>query len=54
MLIAAALVAVGRDRAWIVADEDGRPKRLYARLGFAPAWLQYAFVRYPDSQRPPA
>jgi GNAT superfamily N-acetyltransferase len=53
-LIAAALHAGARETAWIVADEDGRPKRLYARLGFVPAWLQYAFVRYPESQRPPA
>jgi GNAT superfamily N-acetyltransferase len=53
-LIAGALAAGGRDLAWIVADEDGRPKRLYGRLGFVPVWLQYAFVRYPESHRPPA
>jgi GNAT superfamily N-acetyltransferase len=53
-VIAGALAAGGRALAWVVADEDGRPKRLYGRLGFAPVWLQYAFVRYPDSHRPPA
>jgi GNAT superfamily N-acetyltransferase len=53
-LVNSGLAAGGREQAWIVADEDGRPKRLYGRLGFVPAWLQYAFVRYPESQRPPA
>lgn len=53
-LITGALAGGGRELAWIVADEDGRPKRLYGRLGFVPAWLQYTFVRYPESHRPPA
>jgi ribosomal protein S18 acetylase RimI-like enzyme len=30
---------------WIVADDEGRPKRLYARLGFRPAWISAEFLR---------
>jgi GNAT superfamily N-acetyltransferase len=52
-LIETALAAGDRDTAWIVADDDGRAKPLYERLGFAAVWLQHAFVRYPES-RPPA
>jgi hypothetical protein len=26
------------DELWIVADDAGRPKRLYGRLGFRLAW----------------
>lgn len=32
---------------WIVADADGRPRELYARLGFAPAWTHWDCVRRP-------
>ena len=32
---------------WIVADDDDRPKELYARLGFRPAWTTMEFVRLP-------
>jgi GNAT superfamily N-acetyltransferase len=46
-LVAAALRFVPRPVQWIVADDDGRPKRLYARLGFTPAWVQHGFVRRP-------
>jgi ribosomal protein S18 acetylase RimI-like enzyme len=55
-LIETALAHGGRDRAWIVADADGRARRLYERLGFEQVWIQYAFVRYPEpeSRRPPA
>jgi GNAT superfamily N-acetyltransferase len=52
-VVETALAAGDREKAWIVADDDGRAKRLYERLGFATVWLQHAFVRYPDS-RPPA
>jgi ribosomal protein S18 acetylase RimI-like enzyme len=34
---------------WIVADDEDRPKRLYARLGFRPAWTMMELLR-----RPPA
>jgi GNAT superfamily N-acetyltransferase len=37
----------GVRRTFIGADDDGRPKRLYARLGFRPAWVQHTFTRRP-------
>jgi ribosomal protein S18 acetylase RimI-like enzyme len=33
------------DDLWIVADDEGRPKALYARLGFRPAWTSFEFLR---------
>lgn len=35
---AAILAAAGVRDLWIVADDEDRPKDLYARLGFEPAW----------------
>ena len=32
---------------WIAADDEGRPKELYARLGFRPAWTSMEFLRVP-------
>jgi GNAT superfamily N-acetyltransferase len=32
---------------WIVADDEDRPKELYARLGFRPAWTAMEFQRLP-------
>jgi GNAT superfamily N-acetyltransferase len=32
---------------WIVADDDDRPKELYARLGFRPAWTTMELTRWP-------
>jgi ribosomal protein S18 acetylase RimI-like enzyme len=32
---------------WIVADDEGRAKNLYARLGFRPAWATMEFLRPP-------
>jgi hypothetical protein len=32
---------------WIVADDDDRPKDLYRRLGFRPAWTTMEFTRLP-------
>lgn len=32
---------------WITADDDGRPKQLYARLGFRPAWTSMEFLLPP-------
>ena len=32
---------------WIVADDEGRPKELYARLGFRSAWTTAEFLRLP-------
>jgi GNAT superfamily N-acetyltransferase len=46
-LVAAAVAAAGAARTWIVADDEGEPKRLYERLGFRPVWRQHSFVRLP-------
>jgi GNAT superfamily N-acetyltransferase len=32
---------------WIVADDEGRPKQLYSRLGFRPAWTAIEALRLP-------
>ena len=32
---------------WIVADDEDRPKELYARLGFRAAWRAMEFLRLP-------
>ena len=32
---------------WIAADDEDRPKELYARLGFRPAWRSIEFLRAP-------
>jgi len=32
---------------WIVADDEDRPKELYGRLGFRPAWTAMEFTRLP-------
>lgn len=38
MTRAAVLAAAGAEDVWIVADDEDRPKQLYGRLGFDPAW----------------
>ncbi len=43
----AALAAGGREVAWVVADDEGRARALYERLGFETVWRLYAFVRQP-------
>ena len=44
----AAIEAAGDVRdLWIVADDEDRPKELYARLGFRPAWATMEFTRRP-------
>ena len=45
--VEAALAAGGRDVAWIVADDEGRARALYERLGFETVWRPYSFVRRP-------
>jgi GNAT superfamily N-acetyltransferase len=40
-------VASGVRDLWIVADDEDRPKQLYARLGFRPAWTSMEFLRLP-------
>jgi GNAT superfamily N-acetyltransferase len=48
-LTCAAIDAAGdADELWIVGDDEGRPKRLYARLGFRPVWAMVEFLRLPD------
>jgi ribosomal protein S18 acetylase RimI-like enzyme len=46
-LVEAALAAGARDVAWVVADDEGRARALYERLGFVTVWRQHAFVRQP-------
>ena len=44
----AAIGAAGEARdLWIVADDEDRPKELYHRLGFRPAWTACEFLRSP-------
>jgi ribosomal protein S18 acetylase RimI-like enzyme len=44
----AAIEAAGEvDELWIVADDEGRPKHLYARLGFRPEWRSVQLLRAP-------
>jgi GNAT superfamily N-acetyltransferase len=47
-LTRAAIEAAGSVRdLWITADDEDRPKDLYARLGFRPAWTVMEFTRLP-------
>lgn len=41
----AAILTGGSGELWIVADDEDRPKQLYERLGFAPAWTAMQFLR---------
>ena len=46
LLTQAAMHAAGdADDLWILADAQGRPQRLYARLGFFPTWWTVHFQR---------
>jgi GNAT superfamily N-acetyltransferase len=48
-LTSAAIEAAGDvEDLWIVGDDEGRPKRLYARLGFRPAWTMVELLRLPE------
>jgi GNAT superfamily N-acetyltransferase len=57
-LVGGALAAGGAGRAWIEADDEDRPRRLYERLGFITVWRRHAFTRPPAAlqliRRPPA
>lgn len=44
---AAIAAAAEAQPVWIVADDTGRPKELYRRLGFRPAWTATEFLRLP-------
>jgi ribosomal protein S18 acetylase RimI-like enzyme len=48
-LVAAAARAAGASETFIVADDEGDPKRLYRRLGFRPIWIQHEFTRRPSA-----
>ena len=44
----AAIEAAGDVRdLWIAADDEDRPKELYARLGFRPVWTAMEVTRWP-------
>jgi GNAT superfamily N-acetyltransferase len=42
---AAIEAASDADETWIIADDEGRPKELYARLGFRPVWTAIEALR---------
>jgi len=46
-LVAAAARTAAGTATFIIADDEGESKRLYARLGFAPVWMQHVFTRRP-------
>jgi GNAT superfamily N-acetyltransferase len=46
-LVAAAARVGGASETFIIADDEGDPKRLYERLGFRPVWIQYELTRRP-------
>jgi GNAT superfamily N-acetyltransferase len=49
-LTRAAIEAAGdAPETWIIADDEGRPKHLYARLGFRPAWTAVELLRLPSA-----
>jgi ribosomal protein S18 acetylase RimI-like enzyme len=53
-MTAAAIEAAGGVRdLWIVADDEDRPKELYARLGFRPAWTAFEFTLWPGARSGP-
>jgi ribosomal protein S18 acetylase RimI-like enzyme len=45
MTRAAILAASDAEDLWIVADDEDRPKQLYGRLGFQPAWTSMEYLR---------
>jgi GNAT superfamily N-acetyltransferase len=47
MTRAAIMASRDADDLWIVADDEDRPKQLYCRLGFRPAWTTMEFLRLP-------
>jgi GNAT superfamily N-acetyltransferase len=48
MTRAAIEAAAGAEDLWIAADDEGRPKELYARLGFRPVWRMMEVTRWPS------
>ncbi len=45
---ARAIAAAGARHILIVAEAEGRARRLYARLGFRPVWTMHQFLRVPE------
>jgi GNAT superfamily N-acetyltransferase len=43
-LVRAAVAAAAASTTFIVADDEEDAKRLYARLGFEPVWIQHTFT----------
>jgi GNAT superfamily N-acetyltransferase len=48
MTRAAIEAAAGAEDLWIAADDEGRPKELYARLGFRPVWTDMEVTLWPS------
>lgn len=50
--ITRAAIEAARDASdlWICADDEDRPKQLYARLGFRAAWTTMQFTRLPGGE----
>jgi GNAT superfamily N-acetyltransferase len=48
MTRAAIEAAAGARDLWIAADDEDRPKELYARLGFRPAWTELEVTLWPS------
>jgi GNAT superfamily N-acetyltransferase len=50
-MMCAAIEAAGDVRdLWIAADDEDRPKELYARLGFRPVWTAMEVTRWPGAR----
>jgi hypothetical protein len=47
MTRAAIEAAAGARDLWIAADDEDRPKELYARLGFRPVWTVLEVTLWP-------
>lgn len=47
-LLETALAAGECDIAWIVADDEGRARELYERIGFTTVWRPHSFLRRPS------
>jgi GNAT superfamily N-acetyltransferase len=50
MTRAAIEAAAGARDLWIAADDEDRPKELYARLGFRPVWTVLEVTRWPAAR----
>jgi ribosomal protein S18 acetylase RimI-like enzyme len=46
-LVEAAIAASGKQTAWVEADDEGKARALYERLGFETVWRCHAVTRHP-------